>query len=177
MLVRALYVSRAVGPQTGTVTARILAAAQAHNAAHGISGVLCQGQGLYLQVLEGDRAEVNRLYASILKDPRHRDVQMLAFEEIAQRRYPDWSMAHVHLPDDDAMVRFRDSKNRVPSALLLAQASHQYRTCPQSCPGSRAVGAAPAALVPAWSRTAPALAAGQLPRRPARTTLRCLDSR
>lgn len=107
MLVRALYVSRAVGPQTGTVTARILAAAQDHNAAHGISGVLCQGQGLYLQVLEGERAEVNRLYASILNDPRHHDVQMLLFEEIGQRRYPDWSMAHVHLPDDDAMVRMQ----------------------------------------------------------------------
>jgi hypothetical protein len=107
MLVRALYVSRAVGPQTGTVTARILAASEAHNAAHAVSGVLCQGQGLYLQVLEGERAEVNRLYAHILQDRRHRDVQLLSFEEITERRYPDWSMAHVVLPDDDAMVRMR----------------------------------------------------------------------
>jgi hypothetical protein len=105
MLVRALYVSRAVGPQTGTVTASILAAAEAHNAMHSISGVLCQGQGLFLQVLEGERAEVNRLYAHILQDRRHQDVQMLSFEEITERRYPDWSMAHVVLPDDDAMVR------------------------------------------------------------------------
>ena len=97
MLVRALYVSRAVGPQTGTVTASILATAEAHNAQHAISGVLCQGQGLFVQVLEGERAEVNRLYASILKDPRHHDVQMLSFEEITKRRYPDWTMAHVVL--------------------------------------------------------------------------------
>ena len=107
MLVRALYVSRAVGPQTGTVTASILATAEAHNAQHAISGVLCQGQGLFVQVLEGERAEVNRLYASILKDPRHHDVQMLSFEEITKRRYPDWTMAHVVLPDDDAMVRMQ----------------------------------------------------------------------
>lgn len=107
MLVRALYVSRAVGPQTGTVTASLLAACQAHNAAHGITGVLCQGQGLYLQVLEGERGPVNALYASILQDRRHRDVQMLSFEEVAARRYPDWSMAHVLLPDDDAMVRMQ----------------------------------------------------------------------
>jgi hypothetical protein len=60
-----------VGPQTGTVTARILAPSVAHNAAHAVSGVLCQGQGLYLQVLEGERAEVNRLYARILQDRRH----------------------------------------------------------------------------------------------------------
>ncbi len=107
MLVRILYVSRAVGPQTGTVTAGILATAQAHNAAHGVSGVLCQGQGLYLQVLEGERSEINRLYAHILQDRRHQDVQMLAFEEIGQRRYTGWSMAHVRLPDDDAMVRMQ----------------------------------------------------------------------
>jgi hypothetical protein len=94
-----------VGPQTGTVTASILAATEAHNAMHSISGVLCQGQGLFLQVLEGERAEANRLYAHILQDRRHQDVQMLSFEEITERRYPDWSMAHVVLPDDDAMVR------------------------------------------------------------------------
>ena len=107
MWVRMLYASRATGPQTGTVTANILAVAREHNAVHGISGVLCQGQGLYVQVLEGERAELNRLYARILRDPRHHDVQMLSFEEITQRRYGAWSMAHVLLPDDDAMVRMQ----------------------------------------------------------------------
>jgi Sensors of blue-light using FAD len=105
MLARDVYVSRAVDPQTGTVIARILATAEAYNAMHGISGVRCQG--LYLQVLEGERAQVNRLYAQILQDRRHQDVQMLCFEEIPERRYPDWSMADVVLPDDDAMVRMR----------------------------------------------------------------------
>ena len=68
MQVRMLYVSRAVGPQTTTVTASILAKAQASNAADGICGVLCQGQGLYLQALEGERGAVNRLYARIVAD-------------------------------------------------------------------------------------------------------------
>jgi hypothetical protein len=107
MLVRILYVSRAVGPQTGTVTAAILSTAQAHNPPHGVTGVLCQGQGLYLQVLEGERGEVNRLFAHIGQDRRHRDVQILSFEETSRRRYPDWSMAHVRLPDDDAMIRMQ----------------------------------------------------------------------
>ena len=122
MLVRAVYVSRAVGPQTGTVTARILATAETHNATHAISGVLCQGQGLYLQVLEGERAQVNRLYAQILQDRRHQDVQMLSFEEITERRYPDWSMAHVVLPDDEAMVRMQHrgfDPYSVPAAVVL----------------------------------------------------------
>lgn len=104
MQVRILYVSRAVGPQTTTVTASILAKAQARNAADGIGGVLCQGQGLYLQVLEGERGAINRLYGKIVADPRHTDVEMLMLEEIAQRRFANWSMALVDLSDNDPMV-------------------------------------------------------------------------
>ena len=105
MQVRLLYVSRAVGPQTTTVTASILATAQARNAAEGIGGVLCQGRGLYLQVLEGERDAVNRLYLRIGADPRHADVNMLLFEEISRPRFTDWSMALVDLSDSDPMVR------------------------------------------------------------------------
>lgn len=105
MLIRLLYVSRAVGPQTTTVTASILGTAQAFNRQHGIGGVLCQGQGLYLQVLEGERSALNRLYASILRDSRHTDCELLHLEEAPHRRFAEWSMAHVVLRDDDPMIR------------------------------------------------------------------------
>ena len=104
MQVRTLYVSRAVGPQTTTVTGSILSAAQAYNQLHDISGVLCQGQGLYLQVLEGERSAINRLYARIVRDPRHQDVEMLQLEEISERRFAKWSMAFVDLSDRDPMI-------------------------------------------------------------------------
>jgi hypothetical protein len=107
MQVRVLYVSRAVGPQTSTVTTSILATAQAHNRQQGIGGVLCQGQGLYLQVLEGERSAVNRLYSRIVADRRHRDVEMLHLEEVTERRYAAWSMALVNLADDDPMVQMK----------------------------------------------------------------------
>ena len=105
MQVRLLYASRAVGPQTTTVTATILAAAQARNASEGIGGVLCQGQGLYLQVLEGERGAVNHLYLRIAADPRHNDVNLLLFEESTKPRFSGWSMALVDLSGDDPMVR------------------------------------------------------------------------
>ncbi|WP_341907586.1 BLUF domain-containing protein [Polaromonas sp. YR568] len=104
-LIRLLYVSRAAGPQTGTVSTSILSVAQTNNRKNGITGVLCQGQGLYLQVLEGQRSAVNQLYAAILNDKRHHDVELLQLEEITTRRYPDWSMAHVELSDQDLMIR------------------------------------------------------------------------
>lgn len=90
MQIRMLYVSRAIGPQTTTVTAAILAKAQAYNRQSGITGVLCQGQGPYLQVLEGERSAVHALYARIIADTRHKDVEMLHLEEITQQRHADW---------------------------------------------------------------------------------------
>ena len=107
MLVRVLYASRAVGPQTTTVTASILSTAQAQNRKHQITGVLCQGDGLYLQVLEGERSTVNHLYGRIISDPRHKDVEMLHVEEVTARKYPDWSMALVDLSDHDPMVQMK----------------------------------------------------------------------
>ena len=123
MQVRVLYVSRAVGPQTTTVTASILSTAQAHNRQHGIGGVLCQGQGLYLQVLEGERGAVHRLYSRIVADSRHRDVEMLHLEEVTERRYADWSMAHIHLADDDPMVQMKHPEfdpYSAPGALVMS---------------------------------------------------------
>ena len=68
--VRLLYVSRAVGPQTTTMTTTILAQAQANNPEQGITGVLCQGQGFFFQVIEGERSRVNTLYRRISADKR-----------------------------------------------------------------------------------------------------------
>ena len=107
MQVRLFYVSSAVGPQTTTVTGSILKSAQAHNKSNDITGVLCQGEGLFLQVLEGERSKVNRLYARILADQRHKDVELLHFEEISVRRFGAWSMAHVQLSNMDPMIRMK----------------------------------------------------------------------
>lgn len=105
--VRLLYVSRAVGPQTTTMTSSILAQAQANNQAQDITGVLCQGQGFFFQVIEGQRSRVNALYRRICADTRHQDVDMLLYEEIRERRFGQWSMALVHLSVDDPMVKLQ----------------------------------------------------------------------
>ena len=103
MLIRVFYVSTAVGPQTTTVTGSILKTAQAWNAAHGVTGVLCQGQGVFLQALEGERDTVTALYERIAADQRHKNVEMIHCENITERRYGKWAMAHVNLSDLDPM--------------------------------------------------------------------------
>ena len=107
MLIRLLYISRAVGAITTTMTGSILATARVHNRVAGITGVLCQGQGLFIQILEGERSTVNRLYATLIKDKRHQDVEMVAIEEIQTRRFPQWSMAHVVISENDPIVQLK----------------------------------------------------------------------
>jgi hypothetical protein len=97
MLVRLLYASR-VAPDTGEAdVAAILRQARAHNPPLGITGVLCYSDGCFVQVLEGGRAVVNELYAHIVGDPRHREVTLLDYEEIGERRFAGWSMGQVNL--------------------------------------------------------------------------------
>jgi hypothetical protein len=97
MLVRLLYASRAAEPVTSDLIDAILRSSHTHNPALGITGVLCYGGDVYMQVLEGGRAAVNGLYNKIVRDSRHREVMLLLYEEIAQRRFAGWTMGHVNL--------------------------------------------------------------------------------
>ena len=105
MLIRLIYVSKAVNPQTHTLTDSILRQAHAWNRQNDITGVLCEGQGVFLQALEGERGKVTRLYARIFADPRHQDLELIHCESITERRYGEWSMARVSLSDVDPQTR------------------------------------------------------------------------
>jgi Sensors of blue-light using FAD len=50
-----------------------------------------------LQVLEGGRSAVNKLYNHIAKDDRHTDVEVLSYEEIGERRFAAWTMGQVNM--------------------------------------------------------------------------------
>lgn len=96
MLVRLLYASRAVDTSPTAIEA-ILAQARAHNASSGITGILCHGAGTFLQAIEGGRTAVSALYGHIQRDARHKDVELLHYEEIAERRFGSWTMGQVNL--------------------------------------------------------------------------------
>ena len=105
MLVRLLYVSQPVGPVTTTVTTQILEKSIIYNKRENITGVLCQGSGLWLQVLEGERHQVNILYSRIMASRHHNSIELLSMEEITHRQFGQWSMALVQLSKDDPMVQ------------------------------------------------------------------------
>jgi hypothetical protein len=97
MLVRLMYASRAVPAIDQEELLAILRKSKAENPAEGITGVLCFSGGIFLQVLEGGRSAVNRLYNQIVADPRHTQVELLLYQEIGERRFAGWSMGQVNL--------------------------------------------------------------------------------
>ncbi|MBC7681461.1 MAG: BLUF domain-containing protein [Ferruginibacter sp.] len=96
MLVRLLYASRALDTSPGAIEA-ILAQSRQYNPACGITGILCYGGGIFLQAIEGGRMPVNELYGHIQRDSRHKDVALLHFEEISERRFGGWTMGQVNI--------------------------------------------------------------------------------
>jgi hypothetical protein len=109
MLVRLLYASKAVDDVSQEELMTILSQSTAHNPASGITGALCSSGRLFLQLLEGGRMQVNALYNQIVADPRHKDVVILSYEEISERRFANWSMGLVNLERVNASVLLKHS--------------------------------------------------------------------
>jgi len=99
MLVRLMYASRAVPAVDQEELLAILKKSKANNPKLGVTGVLCAcfDSRVFMQVLEGGRSAVNRLYNRIANDPRHTDVELLSYEEISERRFAGWSMGQVNM--------------------------------------------------------------------------------
>jgi hypothetical protein len=87
------------------MTSLILEKSKSYNKRENITGILCQGSGLWMQILEGERSKVNVLYSRIMSDRNHHNVELLSMEEITQRRFGEWSMALVYLSKDDPLVK------------------------------------------------------------------------
>lgn len=113
MLVRLMYASRAADSVGNDELTSIVKNAQTHNHEIGVTGVLCFSGGVFLQALEGGRSAVNALYNRIAQDTRHRDVVLLNYDEIAERRFAGWSMGSVSLARMNPAVLLKYSETAV----------------------------------------------------------------
>ena len=118
MLVRLLYASRAVDASPEAIES-ILAQSREYNPANGITGVLCYGSGIFLQCIEGGRAPVNDLYGHIIRDARHREVTLLHYGEILERRFGGWSMGQVNISKSNhtQLLKYSEGLELDPYAL------------------------------------------------------------
>jgi len=92
-----LYVSHAARNIPASDLDDILAAGRANNLTYGLSGILIHIDGGFLQILEGERDQVMRMYAKIAEDRRHAHPRVLVDRAVMQRSFPDWSLGYEHL--------------------------------------------------------------------------------
>lgn len=78
-----------------------------NNAAEGLSGILIERQGLFLQVLEGPGPALERVFERICRDRRHTDLTLYDYAEIRSTAFPAWSMRY--LASDDLPGEYRES--------------------------------------------------------------------
>lgn len=74
-----------------------------HNKAKGITGKLVYRTGIFLQLLEGDKDEVQLLLGRILLDSkRHENIRILFNQPMKNRLFPEWSVVYKNL-DNNAL--------------------------------------------------------------------------
>jgi hypothetical protein len=88
-----VYMSTASWPMTDAELGDLLTQARRGNERLGITGALVYGDGQFMQIMEGEQAALEALYAHIGQDRRHKGLFKLADRAIAERRFSDWSMA------------------------------------------------------------------------------------
>ncbi len=71
--------------------------ARNYNQHHNITGVLCYGNGQFLQCIEGEKARVLALQQRIFSDKRHKNIKILLLRETKQRSFIDWRMRLLFL--------------------------------------------------------------------------------
>ena len=88
---RVIYVSEKTDSSDASL-AQIINSSTKNNPETGVTGCLLSGSNSFLQLLEGPRQTIDRLYVTISADSRHKNVVMLTDEDIDERLFSSWSM-------------------------------------------------------------------------------------
>lgn len=94
-----VYVSSAVAEFSKDDLVALLHQSRANNERLGITGLLLYKDGNFIQMLEGPEEAVRSLFRTVSADPRHDGVIRLLEQQVAEQRFPDWSMGFRDLGD------------------------------------------------------------------------------
>jgi hypothetical protein len=96
-LYRLTYSSQAFPNMSYPDLLDIMQKSEKNNPPVGLTGMLCYGNFMFLQILEGSRSWISQTYHRILQDPRHFNPEIIECTEISQRSFAEWSMKVVEL--------------------------------------------------------------------------------
>lgn len=81
----------------------ITTAAKENNPKLDITGALFFHQGKFLQLIEGNKDNLEKLMAHIITDPRHDNINRLIDQSIETRKLPDWNMDSLDLDSQNKL--------------------------------------------------------------------------
>ncbi len=93
MLERLVYRSKATHKLGSLHLFNLLSLCREKNKRLGITGHLLYTEEIFVQCIEGPAASIEDLWASLQRDERHHDIELLSRGPLAERRFADWSMA------------------------------------------------------------------------------------
>ena len=91
-LIELSYLSEAVSDMSFLGLMRLLESARAFNQKHGVTGILYYDNQQFGQIIEGERANVMKVWKRIQEDDRHHRVELIEIREISERSFPEWLM-------------------------------------------------------------------------------------
>lgn len=97
-----MYVSSVRGEFTPADLEELTSQAARKNARREITGMLAYNGKSFMQLLEGNQAQIEALVEKISKDKRHRDLIVIRRREIETRECPDWTMRSFVVPMERA---------------------------------------------------------------------------
>jgi hypothetical protein len=108
-----IYVSSAAQLFSTADLAKLLEVSRTNNARRGVTGMLLYKDGNFMQVIEGEEADVRGLYEKLQRDPRHTGFLILLEQKIDQRQFSDWSMGFRNLEAEalDGVPGYRDYRD------------------------------------------------------------------
>jgi hypothetical protein len=127
-MIEVIYASAEAQPFSANTLADLLVKARENNHALGVSGLLLNHKGSFLQVLEGEEPVVDALFQMIGKDPRHTRMMIIKRRSISQRSFGEWSMGFV-LPTPATLARKLDGFNRFLQSGALPTAGAAEGLC------------------------------------------------
>ena len=96
-----LYISSSKPRGSKADVSAILEQSQRNNARDGVTGLLWTDGTRFLQVLEGESADVGRVFKRIGSDARHQAIVVLHDRDVEARQFGDWAMARRRAQDTD----------------------------------------------------------------------------
>lgn len=89
-----LYVSTAVHTPKAQEIRHLVKKARARNVEAGVTGILLHHDKSFMQYIEGDVDQLERIYQIIRNDKLHQGLSVIVHKPIDHREFPEWAMAY-----------------------------------------------------------------------------------